>query len=309
MKLSNLERISGKLPTAKFVTNKEFLLEQPAELTKEFLRDLALNQIKSYETSISLTENLAAITHFKKLIKNLRSAYFNEEREKSEVDDDYEEEIYQDDYSMPQEVLNLNFDFPNLDIERIYKKMYIKYKNAMERKEGRSPLPFTGFVKHYFEENFYNDTRKIFGNDEKGYLLGMEENGIFIPMHFAPANLRLGASLINDLNVNNIPTCFFIPEDLRDTIVKLPGWKTINYPIPMNFRGKTSIKYPVFNNLRAVLEIIKKEYSKFKDRNEFSLRFKNYLKKLTQIFIKDSKNTNEEVLEEILKEIEFQKGF
>jgi len=280
MKISRLEKNGQRLPTATFVSLEDFMSDSPIKLREEFLQELAISKIKS-----------------------------SQEQKDSQ---DYFENNYGDqnqDNSDMQSILNINEDYPNYDIERIYKKIYLRYKSAMERKEERKALPFDSFFRHYFEEHFYSDNQKIFGNDSKGYLLGIEEYNTFIPMHFAPAGLRLGASLINDLNELGIPTCFFIPEDLRATIIKLPGWKTVNYQIPMNFRGKTVIKYPVFNNIKAVIGIIQKQLQLLNARYKLKEEFINFVKKISRIFKKHSVEFQDEILEDILKEIETKRGF
>lgn len=280
MKISRLEKNGQRLPTATFVTRNDFMSDSPIKLREEFLQELTPIEIKS------------------SLEQNDSEDYF---------ENNYEDQIQHN--SDLQAILYINEEYPNYDIERIYKKIYLKYKSAMERKKGREALNFEGFFRHYFEEHLYRDNQKIFGNDAKGYLLGVEEGGIFIPMHFAPAGLRLGASLINDLNENRIPTCFFIPEDLRDTIIKLPGWKTVNYQIPMNFRGKTVIKYPVFNNIKAVIGIIQKQLQSIKAKYIITEEFKNFVEKISRIFKKQSIEFQDEILEDILKEMEAKRSY
>jgi hypothetical protein len=187
----------------------------------------------------------------------------------------------------------------------------------MERKSGRNALFYEDFVRHFFLEGSYEET-KIFGNDDKGYLLGSNIEGTFVPSHFAPASLKSGASLINDLNVNHVSTCFFIPEDLRDTILKLDGWKFINYPIPMNFRGDVLIKYPVFNDYKALIGVaikrIKDNYykhhsSKFEFISDYKYMVRRFIRKISKPYLDYTDDYQGEILTEVFNNIDSKKGF
>lgn len=316
MKFREKEPNSG---TAKFIDSSEFVLKTPESLKLEFIQEVAKDYIsfclkKSEDTTDQRFGNDLK-QYFIQEAERIKKLYLDKKDNEGDeaIENEEQQYHYQDDTFEIVDFMNENSE---LDHERIYSKVYKKYQNAIERKKGRSALDYPGFTRHYFLEGSYDET-KIFGNDEKGYLLGSNVEGTFVPTHFAPASLRAGAILINDLNVSDISTCFFIPEDLRDTIIKLDGWKYINYPIPMNFRGETVLKYPVFNKYKALLGIAirsaKKEYNnKYKSKFDFIEDYKNivrrYIRKISRPYIENSYEQDADVLIEIFNNLDTKKG-
>lgn len=58
------------------------------------------------------------------------------------------------------------------------------------------------------------------------------ENNVFMPSHFAPANLRSGLKMIKDLLDIPQPVVFAVPEDLSNQLYKLGYTKIANVPQP-----------------------------------------------------------------------------
>ena len=303
------------IKTARFVDSNEFSLKTPETLKPEFIEKVAQDYVSDcLKKAEDLTfERKDYFLHEAGRIKKLYLDKNNELKDETSEDEEY---LYRD-RDATFDIVDFMEYHSELDHERIYSKVYKKYKNAMERKKGRTALDYEFFTRHFFLDGSYDET-KIFGSDEKGYLLGNNIEGTFLPTHFAPASLRAGASLINDLNINNISTCFFIPDDLRDTIIKLDGWKFINKPIPMNFRGEIVLKYPVFNKYRALLGIAirnaKNEYyykyaSKFGLLKDYKNIVRRYIRKISRSYLENSYEQDPEVLTEIFNILDTKKGY
>jgi len=324
MKQKEFNKESLKKDIAGFVNPRDFESKEIFEISIELVKLIAKNTIESikrrHETNKSSPGKVYLYPDYIETIEDIEKTYITDDYipQKKYGFYNYEDEPEIEKYANHEieDITSTMQEYPEYDHERIYKKVYQGYVKAMERKPDRSPLTYSGFFSHYFLPNNYQEP-KIFGNDEKGYLLGQEMEGIFIPHHFAPASLKAGVSLIRDLNIRKVSTCFFIPKDLRETIVKIPGWKTINYPIMMSFRGELVEKYPVFNDLNSILSLVKQQTKKFyydyKNKfDNFVFTKKNYLTRtLRQLSeIADySKGSNSEGLAEILSEIDSQNNY
>ena len=139
-------------------------------------------------------------------------------------------------------------------------QIWKNYATAMEMKD-REPLEEGRFNYHFFKEGNYDDS-VVFGGEKDGLLLGSNVDGIFIPTHFAPTSLKGGYRLIKDLVKSDIPTALFITEDLKRTIKKMDGWKTIPLPINTDFRGEKVKKYMVVNKWETLPKLAKPQIKK-----------------------------------------------
>jgi hypothetical protein len=134
--------------------------------------------------------------------------------------------------------------FENFDPEEVYDW----YKTAIARR-NREPLSKDSFMNHFFGEERY-DKNFGYGNKEKGYLLGFDKFGVFVPSHFAPKTLRGGYDLIASLGESDdIPAILAVSEDLALTLDKMPSWHhlDIDKKIMSYFHGN-EIKKDIYYN-------------------------------------------------------------
>lgn len=125
-------------------------------------------------------------------------------------------------------------------------EVYEWYRTAMERRD-RVPLDEFGFIQHFFQGGSLEPTY-AYGDPDKGYLLGYDKNGLFIPTHFAPKTLMGAYGLLQDLGSHKeIPSVMAITDDLAKTIAKIPSWKVFDVPFPGVFRGEFVKKKLAYN--------------------------------------------------------------
>lgn len=124
--------------------------------------------------------------------------------------------------------------------------IYDWYAKAMARRD-REPLEEDRFRSHFFEGGS-SDSPFMFGDKEKGYLLGYSKYGVFIPTHFAPKSLRTGVELIQKLGRSKETPCVMaITEDLVETITKMPEWHSVDMGFLAMFQSSALKKKIVHN--------------------------------------------------------------
>lgn len=151
----------------------------------------------------------------------------------------------------------VNTLFENLEFEdrdALEDKIYQNYASAMALR-NRVPLEEDRFKGHFFYGGNF-ETSRVFGSEKNGFLLGSLINGVFVPTHFAPENLRAGYRLIKDLLSADTPTALFITQDLVDTIKKMKGWKILPLKRTMEFRGESVDKFMVVSQWSAVIKLL-----------------------------------------------------
>jgi hypothetical protein len=161
--------------------------------------------------------------------------------------DDYNglESENKQDTNIPEGLINAD-EFKEKNYEEMY-QIYNWYANAISRRD-REPLEEDRFIAHFFEGGSL-DTPYMFGNSEKGYLLGYSKYGVFIPTHFAPKSMRKGYELMKELGASEkIPAVMSITEDLVETIKKMPEWHAIDLSFLSEFRNGDIEKRIVHNS-------------------------------------------------------------
>lgn len=128
---------------------------------------------------------------------------------------------------------------------KLQQTIYDNYATAIRLRE-REPLERGRFYAHFYGDDNLEESI-AFGCNRNGYLLGSEIENVFVPTHFAPANLKGGYRLIKGLLEEDQPTALFITQDLVDTIEKMDGWKVLPFKIHANFRGEIVEKTLVIN--------------------------------------------------------------
>lgn len=121
------------------------------------------------------------------------------------------------------------------------------YSKAMERR-GRVALSFRAFFSHFNGGSFSQTFR--FGNGKDGFLLGVEEKGLFVPTHFAPRTLRGGYRLFEELR--SVPSLLAVTDDLSLTLKKMPGWYKLPVRFSSSFRGEDVSKTIMINRLGII---------------------------------------------------------
>ena len=130
--------------------------------------------------------------------------------------------------------------------EEWYTDLYRHYSDAIKRR-GREPLDKQAFIGHFFE-GWSGCDNSIYGNDKKGYLLGMNISGIFAPSHFAPQSMRGGYELVKELGSSDIPSLLTITPDLTQTITKFPSWQHAEgMDQTIQHNGEPHLKQLVYN--------------------------------------------------------------
>lgn len=177
--------------------------------------------------------------------------YFEEKNKKLEINDDLviKERLNGHDYELKSAGKILE--------EVSGDDLYDWYAEAMG-KRNREPLEKESFIGHFFEGNNL-DQSISFGNKEKGYLLGYNKYGTFIPSHFAPKTMRGGYDLFTALgNSTEIPSVLAITEDLSETLSKMPCWHNleIDKELLSVFRGELVKKEIMYNSHPAVKRLM-----------------------------------------------------
>lgn len=137
------------------------------------------------------------------------------------------------------------------------KELYGWYSEAMARR-NREPLSEERFLAHFFD-NQNSDELAAFGEPSKGYLLGFNKYGVFIPSHFAPKTLRGGYELVKALGESeDVPAVLAITEDLGDTLDKMPAWNRldIGQNIISRFRDELVKKAIYYNSHPDVKDLM-----------------------------------------------------
>lgn len=150
-------------------------------------------------------------------------------------------------------------------------QIYEWYSAAIQRRD-REPLEEERFLGHFFEGGSSEPTF-MYGSRDRGYYLGIEKYGVFVPTHFAPKGIKSGYKLTVGLGEDpERPSVMAITEDLRDTIVKLPCWHEFDLSFLSQFRGETIPKKIVYNNHPGVQQLMigltqeyMEEQSRFQD--------------------------------------------
>lgn len=126
-------------------------------------------------------------------------------------------------------------------------QIYQWYAQAMVRRQGRVPLELGRFQYHFFA-NLEYEPNFIFGDPERGYVLGPLNFGVFTPTHFAPRTLRGGYDLFEDLSDHpDLPAVLAVTEDLAATLVKFKGWRLIDTSFLARFGGQSVQKSILIN--------------------------------------------------------------
>ncbi len=129
------------------------------------------------------------------------------------------------------------------------------YSKAISRRD-REPLPGENFSNHFFEGGSSDETF-MYGNIDKGFLLGYLKHEVFVPTHFAPKNIRGGYDLVKELGSSQeLPCVMSITDDLVKTITKMPEWKSYDLSFMSDFRGDDHEKFVVYNEHPKVKQLM-----------------------------------------------------
>jgi hypothetical protein len=179
----------------------------------------------------------------------------NIEGSREEYSDDKETEINE---QIPHTLISTNKFIAKYgydDVEQIYEF----YKLAMERKKNshdRVALEQDRFIYHFFENGSYDESF-MYGDREKGFLLGAFKYNIFIPTHFAPKSLRAGYDLLKKLGDDQFtPSALMITDDLVKTIDKMDSWQSIDMTLVQQFMGNDIEKILVHNSHPDVKKLL-----------------------------------------------------
>jgi len=150
------------------------------------------------------------------------------------------------DKNIPPGIFDAEYFYRNnepQDIDDIYEC----YAKAMMRR-NREPLGRDSFEAHFFEGGSY-DTPYMYGDQEKGYLLGYVRYGVFIPSHFAPRSIRKGYEMMKELGASfETPVVMSVTDDLAETLKKMPEWNIVDTSFLTRFRGKETEKMIAYNS-------------------------------------------------------------
>ncbi|MFA6514177.1 MAG: hypothetical protein WCT50_02710 [Patescibacteria group bacterium] len=188
-------------------------------------------------------------------------------------------EDHLDDYK-PEKNENNHFNFqPTKELlnEVSSDDLYSWYSTAIQRREGRKPLSEDSFKCHFFEREGFNETFS-YGDSEKGYLLGFQKFGVFIPSHFAPKTLRGGYELLKALgDSDTIPSILAITEDLAETLKKMPSWHKIEIgkDVLSYFRGELVKKDIYYNSHPEVQNLMMGLMLEYLNQSHEQRRFTN----------------------------------
>lgn len=150
------------------------------------------------------------------------------------------------DENIPEGLL-LTGNFCEKNDEEVIRKIHEWYDNAMGRR-NREGLEYERFNYHFFEGGSFDQTC-MFGDDERGFLLGHIKYGVFVPTHFAPKSIRTGYELMKELGGSDkIPAVMSITPDLVQTISKMQEWHIVDLNFLSSFRGEQVDKMIVHNS-------------------------------------------------------------
>lgn len=190
------------------------------------------------------------------------------ENEKQEIEqglEDYEFSLHGEKTDKLDKVIEDNLlqtqDFFDQEGYDVAWQIYYWYAKAIERRE-REPLERESFFHHFFEGGSTDQTY-MFGDMEKGFLLGVLKSRVFIPTHFAPRAIRGGYELISQLGTGELPAALAITKDLAETLRKMPEWKVEDIEIPSSFRGEETKKMVAHNRhpqVRVLMVDLLSEY-------------------------------------------------
>ena len=145
--------------------------------------------------------------------------------------------------------------------------VYEWYAKAISRR-NREPLDEDRFIYHFFEGGS-SETTYMYGDLQRGYLLGYLKYDVFIPTHFAPKNIRTGYDLVKELGGSKkLPCVMAITKDLVATITKFPEWKEFDLNFLSSFREKQERKYIVYNEHPKVQQLMLGLLSEYVNEHE-----------------------------------------
>ncbi len=125
-------------------------------------------------------------------------------------------------------------------------QIYDWYAAAISRRD-REPLEYDRFVAHFFEGGS-TEPLQAYGDMERGFLLGQQKYGVFIPTHFAPKTLRGGYDLMDTLGKSKkTPAVLAVTEDLSEMIERMPDWTKLDLGFLASFRDDSVEKDIVYN--------------------------------------------------------------
>ena len=143
------------------------------------------------------------------------------------------------------------FTFEDFDLRALdnVKGIYRNYACAMGKRRKGSELPFENFTAYICSEDVFCYQ---YGSS---YVFGViNENGIFIPTHFAPAGLKESIDQIKSmLAYDNV--VFVVTADLSAMLKRL-GFKTLPFKVRKSFRGEKVLKTIAVSSLRGFISIL-----------------------------------------------------
>ena len=146
---------------------------------------------------------------------------------------------------------------------KIIDDIYEWYAKAMVRREDRKPLSKESFIGHFFEGGSAEPCY-MYGDTDRGFLLGVMDEGVFVGTHFAPKTIRRGVELMRDLGNNGeVPALLAITEDLAKTLKKMPEWKVEDFEIPASFMGQEVKKKIAHNRNPKIQEYMEKKAAEY----------------------------------------------
>lgn len=213
------------------------------------------------------------------LYMNNREPFWAGEKSNQDINKEMEGDIIEgEDFETEEEeyireAVDGDFTFePTRNIKNdkeLIEDLYDWYSMAMQRRD-RKPLYRGNFEDHFFGETGFEENF-IYGNPEKGYILGITKAGIFIPTHFAPKTMRGGYELIKKLGEGSIPCVMAVTPDLVDIIKKMPEWHKHDFEYMGSFRYESVKKQIVYNdypNIVGMLPALVAEYMNESKRRE-----------------------------------------
>jgi len=196
----------------------------------------------------------------KEIIEGVKD-YLDEKNQSESQESDFDNKNYlhnDENMQIPDTLMSTD----NFIAKYGYKKaeeIYNAYSQAMERKKdshGRIALDQESFMRHFFEGGSF-DASFMYGDIEKGFLLGVLKYNIFIPTHFAPKSLRKGYELFKELGDDQLtPAVLMITDDLVQTINKMESWHAIDMTIIQQFMQNDVEKTLVHNNHPDIKQLL-----------------------------------------------------
>lgn len=137
-------------------------------------------------------------------------------------------------------------------------EIYQNYEKAITRKD-REALDSDRFSRHFFEGASFDKTY-MFGDSKKGYLLGYFKEGVFVPSHFAPKNIRQGYNLMKELGASEMDSMVFVTEDIAEMLERMPEWVVTDLKFDASFREDIVKKTLAHNHIYDFESRLKKFY-------------------------------------------------